>query len=248
MDKAMTTATMGTKGMALLLGVLLAACHSTKKKPVVEKPKDTKSYGLGYQTGANLRTEKIEVSVDDYLAGARDALAGSRPQMSQQQIRAAVMEARAQFMVTRKAALKDKAEKNLSEGKVFLDKNRKAAGVKVLPSGLQYKVLKQGTGRTPKAGDTVTLNYRSRRIDGFEFASSFKQDKPASVGVNQVIPAWREALQLMKEGAQWQLTVPPDLAYGAKGAPGVEPNSALVFEVELLAVTPAAKGKSLSMR
>jgi FKBP-type peptidyl-prolyl cis-trans isomerase FkpA len=109
-------------------------------------------------------------------------------------------------------------------------------------------VLQQGTGRTPRLGDSVTLNYKSRHIDGSEFASSANAGKPVTVGLDQVIPAWKEALLLMSEGSRWELVVPPELAYGPRGALGIEPNSTLVFEVELVSVSPATKGKGLTMR
>jgi FKBP-type peptidyl-prolyl cis-trans isomerase len=233
---------------ACVLGVALSACQGRRTPPQPEKPRDSRSYALGYQTGANLKHDHVTVSADDYLAGARDALAGGQPRVNQSEITTAVAEVRRQVVVGRKAAAKEKAEKNLAEGKVFREKALAQTGVKALPSGLTYKVLQQGTGRTPRVGDTVTLNYKSRHIDGTEFASSAKYGKPVSVGLDQVIPGWKEALVLMPEGSRWELVVPPDLAYGARGAAGVEPNSTLVFEVELVSVTPAAKGKGLTMR
>jgi FKBP-type peptidyl-prolyl cis-trans isomerase len=234
--------------VACSLCALLAACHARGNQPQPGHPKDQRSYSLGYQTGSNLRTERITVVTDDYLAGVRDAVAGAQPRVNQSEINAAVAEVRRQVVVGRKAAAKEKAEKNLADGKAFRTKNRTNEGVKALPSGLAYKVLKQGAGRTPRTGDTVTLNYRSRHIDGVEFASSAKYGKPVSVGLEQVIPGWKEALLLMPEGSRWELVVPPELAYGARGAPGVEPNSTLVFEVELVTVAPGAKGKGLTMR
>jgi len=226
----------------------LAACHKTRSQPHAESPKDSRSYSLGYQTGANLKTEKITVVSDDYLAGVRDALVDAQPRVSQREINSVVAEVRRQVVVGRKAAAKEKANKTLTEGQAFREKNRRQEGVKILPSGLAYKILKQGAGRTPRVGDMVTLNYRSRHIDGVEFASSEKNGKPVSVGLDQVIPGWREALLLMPEGSRWELVVPPELAYGQRAVPGIEPNSTLVFEVELISVTSGPKGKDLTMR
>ena len=128
-------------------------------------------------------------------------------------------------------------EENAKAGRVYLEENAKKEGVKVLESGLQYKVEKEGTGATPKATDKVRVHYTGRTIDGKVFDSSEQRGTPAEFGVNQVIPGWVEALQLMKEGDRWQLTIPSDLAYGERGAgESIPPNSTLIFDVELLKV------------
>ncbi|MDX1815211.1 MAG: FKBP-type peptidyl-prolyl cis-trans isomerase, partial [Thermodesulfobacteriota bacterium] len=137
---------------------------------------------------------------------------------------------------------KKAAEKNLAEGKSFLEKNAKKEGVKTLPSGLQYKVLKKGSGISPKKTDTVTVNYKGTLIDGTEFDSSYKRGKPATFRVGGVIAGWTEGLQLMKPGAKWQLFIPPNLAYGERGAGArIAPNSTLIFEVELVSVQGSKK-------
>jgi FKBP-type peptidyl-prolyl cis-trans isomerase FklB len=128
------------------------------------------------------------------------------------------------------------AEKNLSEGKAFLEENKKKEGVKTLSSGLQYKVLAEGFGKTPKAADNVTVNYKGTLINGAEFDNSYKRGQPATFKVNGVIKGWTEALQLMNEGSKWQLFIPPELGYGDRGAGPVPPNSTLIFEVELISV------------
>ena len=129
------------------------------------------------------------------------------------------------------------AQDNLARGKAFLEENAKKEGVKTLPSGLQYRVIQEGSGATPGATDTVTVNYRGTLIDGTEFDSSYSRGKPATFRADRVIRGWTEALQMMKEGAKWELFIPPDLAYGERGAGGkIGPNSTLVFEVELVSV------------
>jgi FKBP-type peptidyl-prolyl cis-trans isomerase FklB len=132
--------------------------------------------------------------------------------------------------------MKVQGEKNKKEGEAFLAENKKKDGVKTLPSGLQYKVLAEGKGKTPKATDTVTVHYRGTLTDGTEFDSSYKRNQPASFPVNGVIKGWTEALQLMKEGSKWQLFIPASLAYGEPGRPGIPPNSVLIFDVELISV------------
>jgi FKBP-type peptidyl-prolyl cis-trans isomerase len=137
------------------------------------------------------------------------------------------------------AKLKAAGEKNAAEGAKFLEENKKKEGVKTTSSGLQYKVLKEGTGAQPKATDTVTVNYRGTLINGKEFDSSYQRGQPATFPLNGVIKGWTEGLQLMKQGAKYQLFVPPNLAYGERAAgPDITPNSTLIFEVELLEVKP----------
>jgi FKBP-type peptidyl-prolyl cis-trans isomerase FklB len=140
--------------------------------------------------------------------------------------------------------MKIMGEKNKKEGEAFLAANKKKEGVITLPSGFQYKAIKEGTGKTPKATDTVTVNYRGTLIDGTEFDSSYKRGQPATFRVNGVIAGWTEALQLMKEGSKWELFIPANLAYGERGAgAAIGPNAVLIFEVELISVKPAESGE-----
>ena len=132
--------------------------------------------------------------------------------------------------------MKARAEENLAAGKVFLAEKEKEEGVTTLPSGLQYKVIKEGSGKTPESSDTVTVHYRGTLIDGTEFDSSYRRGKPATFRVEGVIPGWTEALQLMKEGAEWQIFIPPELGYGDRRTQKIEPNSTLIYELELISV------------
>jgi len=148
-----------------------------------------------------------------------------------------VQETMAIFQKDMMAKQQEVAKKNKKEGEVFLDENKKKEGVKTLASGLQYKVLKEGTGKKPKLNDAVTVNYRGTLIDGTEFDSSYRRGQPASFPVSGVIPGWTEALPLMGEGAKWQLFVPSNLAYGERGAGAmIGPNATLIFEIELISV------------
>jgi FKBP-type peptidyl-prolyl cis-trans isomerase len=141
-------------------------------------------------------------------------------------------------MAKQKEKMKEAGEKNKNEGEKFLAENKKKKGVKALPSGLQYKVITEGTGKAPAATETVTVQYKGTLIDGTEFDSSYKSGHPATFAVNGVIKGWTEALQLMKEGSKWQLFIPSELAYADRGTPGgpIGPNAALIFEVELVSV------------
>jgi len=136
------------------------------------------------------------------------------------------------------------SEKQKQRGEAFLAENKKKEGVKTLPSGLQYKVVKAGSGKKPKLDDTVTVQYRGTLIDGTEFDSSFRRGQPATFPVSGVIPGWTEALPLMEEGAKWQLFIPPKLAYGERGAGGlIGPNATLIFEVELISIQESNQEK-----
>jgi FKBP-type peptidyl-prolyl cis-trans isomerase len=159
--------------------------------------------------------------------------------MTREEMRSTLMELQKVIVAKQREERAKAGEKNLTEGQRFLAENAKKAGVKILPSGLQYKVIKEGSGVTPKQTDAVTVHYRGTLIDGTEFDSSFKRNKPATFRANRVIAGWTEALQLMKEGAKWQLFIPAALAYGKRGTRGIGPNSTLIFDVELISVQPA---------
>jgi FKBP-type peptidyl-prolyl cis-trans isomerase FklB len=169
----------------------------------------------------------------------QDALLGKEPLMTPQEIRTTLVDLQKKVAAVQDQKRKVEEEKILAQGKTFLAENRKKEGVKTLPSGLQYRIVAEGSGKTPKSTDTVTVHYRGTLIDGTEFDNSYSRGKPATFGVGRVIAGWTEALQLMKEGARWQLFIPPDLAYGEKGAGSkIPPNSTLIFEVELISVEP----------
>jgi FKBP-type peptidyl-prolyl cis-trans isomerase FklB len=191
------------------------------------------SYIIGMQIGQQLRNDNIELDEAAFMAAIRDVAAGNKPQLSQQELQATMQRIQQQ----RQAESQKIAEKNTLEGQKFLEENKKKAGVKVLPSGLQYKVIKSGSGTSPKATDTVEVNYRGTLIDGTEFDSSYSRGQPATFPVNGVIKGWQEALQAMKEGGKWQIYVPAELAYGSRGAGAkIGPNATLIFDVELLKI------------
>jgi FKBP-type peptidyl-prolyl cis-trans isomerase FklB len=219
----------------LSISFLFNIC-SAAEKVELEDQKNRESYSLGYQFGQGAKSQGLDINVDIYASGIRDALSGSKPQLSEQEIRQTVLKLQKRFVDARGKELKEMSTKNLAEGKAFLEENKKKEGVIVLPSGLQYKVLAEGSGNTPKAADNVTVNYKGTLINGAEFDNSYKRGQPATFKVNGVIKGWTEALQLMKEGSKWQLFIPPELGYGNRSAGPVPPNSTLIFEVELVAV------------
>ena len=222
---------------SLLVVLALSACHKQQAgRKLGAEPKQRESYSLGYKLGTGLQHQKTSIDVEAYVQGLREGLAGATSQVTELEIQTAVAAVRKQAMATKKADDKVKAAENRVAGQAFLDANRKHDGVQILPSGLQYKVLKEGGGQSPRTGDTVVVNYRGTFVDGSEFANSYKQKKAVVMKLDQVIPAWKEALPLMKESSKWQLVAPADLAYGPRGGPGIGPESTLVFEVELLGV------------
>ena len=200
---------------------------------VLKNQKEKMSYIIGMDIGNNLKKQGIDIETNILIKGIKDAFTSAKSLLSEQEIR----ETLATFQKEMQAKQEEIGKKNKKEGEAFLAENMKKEGVKTLPSGLQYKVIKAGTGKKPKLTDTVTAHYRGTLIDGTEFDGSYKRGKPTSFSVSGVIPGWTEALQLMEEGAKWGLFIPQNLAYGERGAGGmIGPNATLIFEVELVSI------------
>lgn len=230
--------------LSALLVVTFSACNDAKDiKSAKAEPKplttleDKAGYTIGSQIGKQLAETDGMINNDALIMGIQDVLAKKKAQLSDEEMQRTMQEFGAKMKAKAMAKVQKIAEKNKSEGEAFLAKNKTKEGVVTLPSGLQYKIIKAGTGKTPKATDTVETNYKGTLIDGTEFDSSYKRGQSASFPVNGVIKGWTEALQLMKEGGKWELYVPADLAYGERGAgQAITPNSTLIFEIELLKV------------
>ncbi|MEN8217678.1 MAG: FKBP-type peptidyl-prolyl cis-trans isomerase [Pseudomonadota bacterium] len=195
------------------------------------------NYAFGYSLGKSFKSQGIEIDLDILVKGMKDGLSDSKAVMSQQEMTGVLKAFQREQMAKQMAARQALVKENLKAGKAFLAENKTKEGVVTLPSGLQYKVITPGTGKTPKATDKVKTNYRGTLIDGTEFDSSYKRGKPATFPVKGVIKGWTEALQLMKEGAKWQLFIPSDLAYGKRGAgKKIGTNATLIFEIELISI------------
>ena len=207
-----------------------------KKAEIFKTEMDKVSYIIGMQIGGNLKKAEIDVNLELLMQGIKDTLQGKEPALSQAEMQKVYSAWQQSMRAKQLAKQKKEAAENLAAGTAFLEANKAKQGVKVLPSGLQYKVITEGTGNTPTANDKVKTNYRGTLIDGTEFDSSYKHGKPAEFRVKGVIKGWTEALQLMKAGSKWELYIPADLAYGERGRPGIPPNSTLIFEIELLEV------------
>lgn len=203
---------------------------------------DRISYALGLSMGNNFRASGIqELNVGDFADGVAAVFNGSKPKMTYDEAKAEIQKFFSAMEEKQRAEASKMAEVNEREGKEYLEKNGKRPEVKTLPSGLQYEVLKEGTGISPEAKDQVEVHYTGTLLDGTKFDSSVDRGVPATFGVTQVIPGWVEALQLMREGDKWRLFIPSQLAYGPSGTPGgpIGPNQTLLFDVELLKVYKA---------
>ncbi|OPY71561.1 MAG: Outer membrane protein MIP precursor [Syntrophorhabdus sp. PtaU1.Bin002] len=225
---------------AVFIGILLLAGQAFGADEILLKTqKDKVSYTIGANLGKGLRQQAVDIDTNLMMKGLNDSFSGGKTLLTDQEMRDVMVTFQKDMAAKQTERRKVLAEKNKKEGEAFLAENKKKPGVTTLPSGLQYKVLKEGKGKTPAATDTVVTHYRGILIDGTEFDSSFQRNEPATFSVNGVIKGWTEALQLMKEGAKWQLFVPSDLAYGDRGAgPLIGPNATLVFEVELISINP----------
>lgn len=202
--------------------------------------KDMVSYSLGYQIGGDFKRQGLDINPELVVKGVEDAVSGTKPMYGHREMRDVLVDLKKKVVTAQRAERESQSQKNLAEGKAFLEKNAKKEGVKTLPSGLQYRVIKKGKGAVPKATDTVTVHYRGTLIDGTEFDSSMSRGEPATFRADRVIAGWKEALQMMKEGASWELFIPPELAYGERGAGRlIGPGSTLIFEVELISVKAA---------
>ncbi|MEO6034874.1 MAG: FKBP-type peptidyl-prolyl cis-trans isomerase [Verrucomicrobiota bacterium] len=222
---------------AILSCALLISVLGFEDKRVLKDQNAKVSYSIGLEIGSGMKKQKLDVDPELIIAGFRDGLSGTNPALSEAEIKEvmALFEKEMESRLAKESAVTK--EKNKKDGENFLAANRKKDGVKVLPSGLQYKILKEGSGPSPKTEDQVTTHYRGTLIDGTEFDSSYNRNAPASFGVGQVIKGWQEALPLMKVGSKWQLFIPSDLAYGEHGASGVIGSDAtLIFEIELLSI------------
>jgi len=223
--------------MAMCAAVALSGAAFAADVPELKGDKEKLSYSIGMDIGGNLKRQSVEVDPDLLAKGFKDSYGGAKTILTEEEARQAIMDFQKTLMAKQAETMQKVAEKNKADGEKFLAENAKKEGVKVLPSGLQYKVIAPGAGKSPKTTDTVTTNYKGTLIDGTEFDSSYKRGQPATFPVSGVIPGWTEALQLMKEGAKWQLFVPPALAYGERGAGReIGPNATLIFEVELISV------------
>ena len=243
--------------VTILLGVACLAVGASKSKPgaTPAKPEATASqtpagtnalgnekarvsYAIGMSMGHTLVRQGVEVDASLVARGVNDVLSGPTL-LTTEQMQETLAAFQKEFNAKQQKLQAEAAAKNKVAGEAFLATNKNNPGVITLPDGLQYKVITNGNGTMPSPNDFVTVNYRGTLIDGTEFDSSFKRNKPAQFSLGRLIPGWTEGLLKMNIGSKWLLFVPPDLGYGERGRPGIPPNSVLIFEVELLSTEPA---------
>jgi FKBP-type peptidyl-prolyl cis-trans isomerase FklB len=222
-----------------------APAAKARQAPAAKKPgvltlttqKQKASYAIGLNIGKGLQRDGVDVDPNILLRGLKDALSGGKPLLTDDEMKASMIALQNDVRQRHEAMMQQAGETNKKQGDAFLAANKSKQGVVTLPSGLQYKILKEGSGPKPSATDTVVCNYRGALLDNTEFDSSYKRGQPTTFQVDRVIKGWTEALQLMPVGSKWQLFIPPDLAYGQRGAgTDIGPNATLVFEVELLSI------------
>ena len=234
-------------GLAVLAASFFACDKiDTKGSRELKTQKDKVSYGIGLDIGRSFKQQNLtgpDVDLDKLRMGITDAMSGAKPALSDSQLTETMMGFQKEMMARQDSTNKKKGEENATAAKAFMEKNGKEAGVITTASGLQYKILTEGKGAKPDSAATVTVHYVGTLLDGTEFDSSIKRGQPVSFPVGNVIKGWTEALQLMPVGSKWKLFIPPALGYGERGAgKQIGPNSALIFEVELISIgaaTPA---------
>jgi FKBP-type peptidyl-prolyl cis-trans isomerase len=226
---------------------LLTGIAAAQDSSALKTQKDKLSYALGMDLGAQLKKSSVDVDPAVFAQALKDALANGKMLLTEQQAKATIEELQAalkkkEYANRRKSPEENEAELKLlgqynkSTGDAFLAENKKKAGVVVRPSGLQYKIIKEGSGPKPKPEDTVKCNYRIAKLDGKEFFDTFKSQQPTTLKVNGVLKGLSEALQLMPVGSRWEIVLPPELAYGESGALPIGPNATLNYEVEVLGI------------
>ncbi len=226
------------KYIALIIGFLLIGCGSPDSQSSVklETAMDSVSYSIGVDIGKNMKAQELDINEKAMFEGWSSSYKGEDLKLTDEDMLSSLNNFRKILQEKSQQKAKAQAVENLANGEAFLTENAKKEGVVTTESGLQYKVVKQGEGPIPTSDDKVTVHYKGTLIDGEEFDSSYKRGQPASFGVTGVIKGWTEALQLMPVGSKWELYIPSNLAYGNSPRGPGGPNSALVFEVELLGI------------
>lgn len=234
---------MNKKWIAGALGVvvsvpLFAASNAIELKTTEDKV----SYSIGSDLGMNLKKQGIAINPNVFAKGVADGMSGGKLLMTDAEMKKVLGDFEKELMDKRSNELNKQAEENKKKGEAFLKTNSTKEGVVALPSGLQYKIIKAGTGVKPTTADTVTVEYTGRLLNGEVFDSTEKAGKPVSFKLTQVIPGWTEALQLMPKGSTWEVYIPANLAYGSRNVGGaIGPNETLIFNVHLVDVKPEAK-------
>lgn len=233
---------MASVALLFFVCAVLSRTSVAADQPRLDTRDDRINYSIGYQVGGDIRRQQLQARPDSLLKGIRDAVNGDRPELTQAEMSATLAALSQRLEVKRQQQQRRIATENLAKGEAFLLENAGRSGVVTTASGLQYKIISQGTGDSPGRRDRVRVHYTGRLIDGTEFDRS-ADPKAAAFALDQVIAGWSEALRMMREGARWRLYIPPQLAYGDRRVGAIPPNSVLVYDIELVDVSPAGAGR-----
>jgi FKBP-type peptidyl-prolyl cis-trans isomerase FklB len=221
---------------AFALAVLTALMASPAMAQDLTTDKGKLSYAVGWDIGKDIERRGAEFDVDTLITAIRDSAAGKEPQVPSEEMVALLTELQQKVRQEQAEAFQKLAEENLKKSEEFLNNNRTKNGIVALPSGIQYRVIEEGEGARPGMESTVKVHYRGSKTNGLEFDSSFARGVPEQFTVNSVLRGWQEVLPLMKTGSTWQIFVPPEMAFGARGNPPVGPNEALIFDLKLVEI------------
>lgn len=214
----------------LMTGTVLAQDVNTEKGKL--------SYAVGWDIGADIKRRSTEFDVESLIAAIRDIVAENEPKVSAQEMRTLLTALQEKVRAEQVEQFRALSEKNQADSEAFLEANKAKTGIVALPSGVQYRIIEEGAGARPGLESKVSVHYRGSKLDGREFDSSFARGTPEEFTVNAVLKGWQEVLPLMKAGSTWQIFVPPELAFGARGNPPVGPNEALMFDLKLVEILP----------
>jgi FKBP-type peptidyl-prolyl cis-trans isomerase FklB len=228
---------MNVKLLGIIVGCLFTVQVVADDKLTLKTEKEKLSYSLGANVGQNVKSNNLDIDAEIFARAIKDALTGSKPLLSDEEMKTALQDFQQKMRQKQLAALQELGAKNKKDGEAFLAANKKKQGVVTLPSGLQYKIIKAGTGKKPTVNDTVVAHYTGTLINGKEFDSSVRRGEPATFPLGGVVKGWQEVLPLMQTGSKWQVFIPANLAYGETGAgQAIGPNETLVFEIELISI------------
>ncbi len=219
---------------ALILLVMLASGSALAQDVTSDKGK--LSYAVGWDIGADIKRRSTEFDVESLIAAVRDIVAEKEPQVAPDEMKKLLTALQEKVRAEQVAQFKKLSEDNQVKSEAFLESNKAKTGIVALPSGVQYRIIEEGDGPRPSMDSKVRVHYRGSKMDGHEFDSSFARGTPEEFAVNSVLKGWQEVLPLMKQGSTWQIFVPPELAFGARGNPPVGPNEALTFDLKLVEI------------
>jgi len=220
----------------LALTILFMLASGSVLAQDVDSEKGKLSYAVGWDIGADIARRSTEFDVESLITAIRDIVAGEEPKVTTEEMRVLLTTLQEKVRAEQVEQFRVLSEKNQAESEAFLLANKSKTGIVVLPSGVQYRIIEEGEGARPGLESKVTVHYRGSKLDGREFDSSFARGTPEEFTVNAVLKGWQEVLPLMKAGSTWQIFVPPEMAFGARGNPPVGPNEALMFDIKLVEI------------